>query len=84
MRLRIGDPLHFIMNQGSTVRYREMLPKYIYEALPALYFMLGILCVITIESSIALIPSAMLITAALLIYLMRRLYRSQGVEHKRE
>jgi hypothetical protein len=57
-----------------------MLPKWLYEALPTLYFMLGLLSAITIESSIALIPSAMLITASLLIYIMRRLYRSQGAE----
>ena len=58
----------------------EMLPKYLYEALPAIYFIVGLLCALTLQSSVALVSSAFLITAAVLVYLMRKSYRNQHVK----
>lgn len=56
----------------------EMLPKIIYEALPAMYFLLGIVCAFALESGVALISSGLLITVSVFVYLMRRLYRNNN------
>ena len=60
----------------------EMLPKYIYEALPALYFVLGLICALTLQSSIAMVSSALLIAAAVLVHIMRKSYRNQNIKEK--
>ena len=60
----------------------KMLPKYLYEALPTIYFILGLMCALTIQSSIALVSSSFLIVAAVLVYKMRKTYRSQNINRK--
>lgn len=53
-----------------------MLPKPVYEALPGIYLLTGIMTATTFESSIALVSSGLFFAAALLIMYMRKSYRS--------
>lgn len=53
-----------------------MLPKPVYEALPGIYLLTGIMTAITFESNIALISSVLFFTAAALVTYMRKSYRS--------
>ena len=60
----------------------KMLPKVIYEALPAIYFLLGAICAFALQSGVALISSGLLITVSVFVYMMRRLYRNREIERK--
>ena len=72
-----------MLESGYNINTRwEMLPKYIYEALPAIYLILGLMCALTIQSSVALVSSVFLITAAVLVYIMRKTYRNQNSNKK--
>lgn len=56
-----------------------MLPKPVYEALPGIYLLMGIMTVSTFESSIALISSGLFFTSAALVMYMRKAYRSNNM-----
>lgn len=57
-----------------------MLPKPVYEALPGIYLLMGVMTATTFESSIALASSGLFFAAALLVMYMRKSYRSGNFE----
>jgi len=57
-----------------------VLPKPIYEALPAFYLIMAIFTATIFESSIALVSSVLFLITAALVFYMRRSYRSNYIE----
>jgi len=53
-----------------------LLPKAIYEALPLFYMLMGLLVVFTLYSTLAWVSGSVLAIMGLLIFLLRRNYRS--------
>ena len=53
-----------------------LLPKAIYEALPLFYILTGLLVVLTFYSPLARVSGSILASMGLLIFLLRRNYRS--------
>ena len=60
----------------SMQKKKFLLPKAIYESLPLLYITMGLLVVFTLSSTLALISGAILALMGLLIWQLRRNYRS--------
>ena len=54
-----------------------MFPRLIYELLPLLYSLAGTLAVIRLESVLGRISGALLLSAAVAIYTLRRIYRGK-------
>jgi hypothetical protein len=52
-----------------------MLPRMLYELLPFLYILTGIVCAALIDSTIVLISSMLLIITGVFVLLMRRSFR---------
>ena len=52
-----------------------MLPRGLYELLPFLYIITGIVCAVLIDSTIVLISSMLLIVTGVFVLLMRRNFR---------
>ena len=52
-----------------------MLPRQLYELLPFLYILTGVVCAILIDSTIVLISSMLLIVTGVFVLLMRRNFR---------
>ena len=52
-----------------------MLPRQLYELLPFIYIVTGILCAILVDSTIVLISSILLIVTGVFILIMRRNFR---------
>ncbi len=52
-----------------------MLPRQLYELLPFLYILTGIVCAVLIDSTIVLISSMLLIVTGVFVLLMRRNFR---------
>jgi hypothetical protein len=64
-----------------------MLPRSLYELLPFLYILTGIVCAALIDSTIVLISSMLLVIAGVFVLLMRRSFRkslNQRYEQHRE
>ena len=55
-----------------------MLPKPIYEILPAVYSAGGVLAIMELESNIGRLAGCLLLSAAVAIITLRRVYRSEG------
>lgn len=53
-----------------------MLPRFIYELLPFVYALVGIATIANNELSLGRISGALLLSAAVAIYTLRRVYRS--------
>ena len=53
----------------------KLLPRRLYELLPYLYILTGVVCAALIDSTIVLISSILLIIAGVFIFLMRRSFR---------
>jgi len=63
-----------------------MLPRKLYELLPFLYIITGVICAALIDSTIVLISSMLLIITGVFIFLMRRSFRkslNQRYEQRR-
>ena len=52
-----------------------MLPRKLYELLPFLYMLTGVVCALIIDSTVVLISAMLLILAGVFVFLMRRSYR---------
>jgi len=52
-----------------------MLPRQLYELLPFLYILTGVVCAVLIDSTIVLISSMLLIVTGVFVLLMRRNFR---------
>jgi hypothetical protein len=52
-----------------------MLPRRLYELLPFIYIVTGILCAVLIDSTIVLISSLLLIITGVFVLIMRRNFR---------
>lgn len=52
-----------------------MLPRQLYELLPYIYVVTGILCAVAIDSTIVLISSILLIVTGVFVLIMRRNFR---------
>ena len=52
-----------------------MLPRVIYELLPLLYSITGTLAIIRLDSTLGRISGALLLSAAVAIHTLRRVYR---------
>ena len=52
-----------------------MLPRRLYELLPYIYIVTGILCAVLIDSTIVLISSLLLIITGVFVLIMRRNFR---------
>lgn len=57
-----------------------VLPKPIYEALPAFYLTMAIFTAATFESSIAFVSSGLFLMTAVLVFYMRKIYRNNQLE----
>jgi hypothetical protein len=57
-----------------------MLPRKLYEMLPFLYMLTGIVCAVLIDSTVVLISSMLLIVAGVVVLMMRRSYRKSSHE----
>ncbi len=57
-----------------------MLPRKLYELLPYLYMLTGILCAVLIDSTIVLLSSLLLIVAGVFVLVMRRNFRKSSSE----
>jgi hypothetical protein len=53
----------------------KLLPRRLYELLPFLYVLTGIVCASLVDSTIVFISSMLLIIAGVFIFLMRRSFR---------
>ena len=62
-------------NKNNDVGKNKMLPRKLYELLPFLYILTGIICAALIDSSIVLISSMLLIIAGIFVFLLRRNFR---------
>ena len=54
-----------------------MIPKFIYELLPFIYGPTGLYAIVNLDSTLGRVSGAMLLSAAIAIFTMRRLYRSE-------
>ena len=52
-----------------------MLPRQLYELLPFIYIITGIVCAMMIDSTVVLISSMLLIVAGVFVLLMRKSFR---------
>ena len=52
-----------------------MLPRKLYELLPYLYMLTGVVCAVLVDSTVVLISSMLLIVAGVFVLMMRRSYR---------
>lgn len=52
-----------------------MLPRKLYELLPYLYMLTGVVCAALVDSTVVLISSMLLIVAGVFVLMMRRSYR---------
>ena len=52
-----------------------MLPRQLYELLPFIYILTGILCAVLIDSTIVFISSMLLIVTGIFVLIMRRNFR---------
>ncbi len=52
-----------------------MLPRLLYELLPFIYIVTGILCAVLIDSTIVLISSLLLVVTGVFVIMMRRNFR---------
>jgi hypothetical protein len=52
-----------------------MLPRKLYELLPYLYMLTGVVCAVIVDSTVVLISSMLLIVAGIFVLMMRRSYR---------
>lgn len=52
-----------------------MIPRFIYELLPYLYGSTGLASITLLDTTLGRISGAMLMSAAVVIYTMRKLYR---------
>ncbi|MBT8128941.1 MAG: hypothetical protein HKO86_04105 [Gammaproteobacteria bacterium] len=52
-----------------------MLPRKLYELLPYLYILTGVVCAVLVDSTVVLISSMLLIVAGVFVLMMRRSYR---------
>lgn len=55
-----------------------MLPRKLYELLPYLYMLTGIVCAVLVDSTVVLISSMLLIVAGVFVLMMRRSYRKSA------
>ena len=58
-----------------------VLPKPVYESLPALYLVMAIFTATTFESSIAFVSSGLFLMTAVLVFYMRKTYRNNQLEN---
>lgn len=54
-----------------------MLPKSIYELLPFIYFPTGLAAIATLDTPLGRVCGALLLSAGVAIFTMRKLYRSK-------
>jgi hypothetical protein len=54
---------------------KPMLPRKLYELLPYLYMLTGVVCAVLVDSTVVLISSMLLIVAGVFVLMMRRSYR---------
>lgn len=52
-----------------------MLPRKLYELLPYLYMLTGVVCAVLVDSTVVLISSMLLMVAGVFVLMMRRSYR---------
>ena len=60
-----------------------MLPRKLYELLPFIYILTGVVFAVAIDSTVVLVSSILLILAGVAVLLMRRAFRQPGYMHNR-